>query len=125
MNLPQPLKERLSALLAELEEQCAQAEVALRNRNWDALQTSLWEQRRTRQALVNELAASQTDVNTVPDVFTRLQVVLTFRNDQLRRLTAYRTEVSRRLQITRKWKDATRSARRGIGPTPVVISKVQ
>jgi len=64
-------------------------------------------------------------VRTMPDAFTRLQAIMTFRNDQLRRLAAYRAEVSRRLQITRKWKDAARSARRGIGPTPIMLSRVQ
>jgi hypothetical protein len=120
----QQLKERLGALLAELEEQCAQAEAALRARHWDALEVSFADQRRTRQAIVNELAAAACDAQTLPDVYLRLQAILTFRDDQLRRLQAYRTEISRRLQVTRKWKDAAKSARRGMGPSPVVISRV-
>jgi hypothetical protein len=125
MNSPQPLNVRVRAILEELEEQCAQAEVALRSRNWLALKKSFWEQRRIRQALINELAAEKISVRTMPDVFTRLQAIHTFRNDQLRRMTAYRTEVSRRLQLTRKWKDATRSARKGMGPAPVLFSRSQ
>jgi PAS domain-containing protein len=119
------LKGRLIALLAQLEEECAQAEVALRARNWEALGESMGHQRRTRQAIVNELAAARCDVHAVPEIVDRLQAIFTFRNDQLRRLTAYRAEVSGRLQITRKWKDAARSARRGIGPAPVFISRMQ
>ncbi|MGH7684059.1 MAG: hypothetical protein ACREMT_06930, partial [Vulcanimicrobiaceae bacterium] len=111
----QQLKERLGALLAELEEECAQAEAALRAQQWDVLEGSFCDQRRTRQAIVNELAAAACDVRTLPDVFMRLQAIFTFREDQLRRLKAYRVEVSRRLQITRKWKDAARSARHGMG----------
>lgn len=125
MNLPQPLKERLQALLLELEEECAQAEVALRARQWDTLEESFFNQRRTRQAIVNELAAANCDVRTEPEIFNRLQAILTFRNDQLRRLGTYRTEISRRLQITRKWKDAARAARRGVGPSPMLISQKQ
>lgn len=120
----QTLKERLEAHLAEMEEECAQAEAALRGRQWGKLKLSFREQRRTRQAIANDLAAAKCDVRTIPDVYARLQAIFTFRNDQLRRLVAYRTEVSRRLQITRKWKDAARSARQGIGPAPMVISRV-
>jgi hypothetical protein len=119
------LTERLGPLLAELEEQCAQAEVALRGRKWKELEQSFFDQRRIRQAIVNELAAAECDVRTLPDVFGRLQAIFTFREDQLRRLKAYQTEVSRRLQLTRKWKDAARSARHGTGPAPVFISRVQ
>lgn len=125
MNLQQPHSDRLEALLKELEEECAQAEVALRARQWEALEQSFWNQRRTRQAIVNELAAANCDVRTEPQIFNRLQAILTFRNDQLRRLATYRTEVSRRLQVTRKWKDAARAARKGIGPAPMLISQVQ
>jgi hypothetical protein len=123
MSSLQPLEQRLAALLGEFEEECAQAEVALRARKWDVLRTVMFNQGRIRQAIINELAASHVDVRTMPEVFTRLQAIFTFRNDQLRRLTAYRSELSRRLQLTRKWKDATRSARRGIGPTPMVLSR--
>ncbi|HTX02453.1 MAG TPA: hypothetical protein VMD07_02135 [Candidatus Acidoferrales bacterium] len=123
MSSLQPLEQRLNTLLAEFEEECAQAEVALRARKWDVLRTVMFNQGKIRQAIINELAAERADIRTMPDVFTRLQAIFTFRGDQLRRLTAYRTEVSRRLQLTRKWKDATRSARRGIGPTPMVISR--
>jgi hypothetical protein len=123
MNSPQLLEQRLAGLLGEFEEECAQAEVALRARKWDTLRTVMFNQGRIRQAIINELAASRVDVRTMPEVFTRLQAIFTFRNDQLRRLTAYRAEVSRRLQLTRKWKDATRAARRGIGPTPMVLSR--
>jgi hypothetical protein len=122
--LPQQLRDRLTALLNELEEECAQAEVALRARDWQALEQSFWNQRRTRQAIVNELAAANCDVRTQPEIYGRLQAIFTFRDDQLRRLAAYRKEVSRQLQITRKWKDAARSARHGIGPAPMVISRV-
>lgn len=125
MSSPQPLEQRLAAYLAELEEECAQAEVALRARKWGALEASMWNQRRIRQAIINDLAAEKRALQTMPEAFNRLQAIFTFRNDQLRRLTAYRAEVSRRLQITRKWKDATRSAMRGIGPTPVILSRVQ
>jgi hypothetical protein len=125
MSSPQPLEQRLIALLGEFEEECAQAEVALRSRKWDALRTIMFNQGRIRQAIINELAAGKADVRSMPAVFTRLQAIFTFRNDQLRRLTAYRAEVSRRLQLTRKWKDATRSARRGIGPTPMFVSRAQ
>ena len=124
-NSLQQLKERIGELLADLEEECAQAEAALRARRWDALETSFSNQRRTRQAIVNELAAAACDVRTLPDVFTRLQAIFTFREDQLRRMQAYRVELSRRLQLTRKWKDAARSARRGMGPAPLLISRVQ
>jgi hypothetical protein len=119
------LTERLGPLLAELEEQCAQAEVALRGRKWKELEQSFFDQRRIRQAIVNELAAAECDVRTLPDVFERIQAIFTFREDQLRRLKAYQTEVSRRLQLTRKWKDAARSARHANGPSPVFISRVQ
>jgi len=121
-SLP-PLEQRLAALLAEFEEECAQAEVALRARKWDVLRTVMFNQGRIRQAIINDLAAEKVDVRTMPEVYSRLQAIFTFRNDQIRRLTAYRAEVSRRLQLTRKWKDATRSAQRGIGPTPVFISR--
>lgn len=120
----QQLRARLEPLLAELEEECAQAEAALRSREWAKLKQSLFEQRRTRQAIVNELAAAKSDARTLPDVFTRLQAIFTFRNDQIRRLTAYRAQVSKQLQITRKWKDAARSARFATGPAPRLISKV-
>jgi hypothetical protein len=125
MSSLQPLEQRLAQLLSEFEEECAQGEVALRGRKWDELRRIMFNQGRLRQAIINDLAAEQADVRAMPEVFTRLQAIFTFRNDQLRRLTAYRTEVSRRLQITRKWKDAARSARRGIGPSPVLISRVQ
>jgi len=124
MHSLQQLKARLDPLLAEFEEQCAQAEAALRAREWPKLEQSLFEQRRIRQGIVNELAAAEMDVREVPDVFARLQAIFTFRNDQLRRLTAYRAQVSKQLQITRKWKDAARSARYGTGPAPRLISKV-
>ena len=124
MHSLQQLKARLEPLLAELEEECAQAEAALRAREWPKFSQSLFDQRRTRQAIVNELAAAECDVQTLPEVFTRLQAIFTFRNDQLRRLAAYRTQVSKQLQITRKWKDAARSARHGLGPAPRLISKV-
>ena len=113
------------SLLLELEEQCAQAEVALRGRKWNELEQSMCDQRRIRQAIVNELAAAECEIQTLPDVFARLQAIFTFREDQLRRLQAYRAEVSRRLQLTRKWKDAARSARHATGPAPVLISRVQ
>ncbi|MBV8424090.1 MAG: hypothetical protein JO349_02780 [Candidatus Eremiobacteraeota bacterium] len=120
-----PLDQRLAALLTELEEECAQAEVALRSRTWDAMEASMSNQRRIRQAIINELAAAKLEMQAFPEAFTRAQAIFTFRNDQLRRLNAYRAEVSRRLQITRKWKDVARSARKGLGPSPVIISKVQ
>jgi len=125
MSSQRPLNERLEILLDEFEEQCAQAEVALRGRQWQSLEQFIADQRRTRQAIVNELAAENAVVQTMPEVFSRLQAIFTLRNDQIRRLNSYRTEVSRRLQITRKWKDATRSARRGMGPSPVLFSKTQ
>jgi hypothetical protein len=124
-TLPQPLEELLRPLLDELEEECAQAEVALRARDWKALEQSFADQRRTRQAIVNELAARECDACTMPELLGRLQGIFTFREDQLRRLVAYRAEVSKRLQVARKWKDAARSARRSLGPTPVLISKIQ
>lgn len=119
------LTERLAPLLADLEEHCAQGEVALRRRDWQRLEQSMFDQRRIRQAIVNELAAAECDVRALPDVFARLHAIFTFREDQLRRLTAYRAEVSRRLQITRKLRDVARSARRAAGPTPVLISRIQ
>jgi len=125
MSSQRPLNERLAALLDDFEEQCAQAEVALRARRWNVLEQFIADQRRTRQAIVNELASENATVQTMPDIFSRLQAIFTLRNDQVRRLTAYRAEVSRRLQLTRKWKDASRSARRGIGPSPVVLSRTQ
>lgn len=125
MSSLQPLERRLAQYLAELEEECAQAEVALRGRKWDDLRKIMFNQGRIRQAIINDLAAEDTDVRAMPEIFTRLQAIFTFRNDQLRRLTAYRAEVSRRLQLTRKWKDVTRSAKRGLGPNPTFISRVQ
>lgn len=125
MSSLQPLEQRLTSLLAEFEEECAQAEVALRARKWDALRTVMFNQGRIRQAIINDLAAEKIDIRTLPEIYSRLQAIFTFRNDQLRRLTAYRAEVSRRLQITRKWKDAARSARRGIGPSPMILSRTQ
>ncbi len=120
-----PLEQRLAQFLSEFEEECAQAEVALRGRKWDDLRRIMFNQGRIRQAIINDIAAENADIRAMPEVHMRLQAIFTFRNDQLRRLTAYRTEVSRRLQITRKWKDAARSARRGIGPSPVLLSRVQ
>lgn len=125
MSSLQLLEQRLAQLLSEFEEECAQAEVALRGRKWDDLRSIMFNQGRIRQAIINDLASARADVRSMPEVYTRLQAIFTFRNDQLRRLTAYRSEVSRRLQVTRKWKDATRSAKRGIGPTPAFISRVQ
>jgi hypothetical protein len=125
MNSLQPLEQRLTQLLSEFEEECAQAEVALRGRKWDDLRRIMFNQGRIRQAIINDLAAEHSDLRAMPEIFTRLQAIFTFRNDQLRRLSAYRAEVSRRLQLTRKWKDVTRSAKRGMGPTPAFISRVQ
>ena len=119
------LQERLAPLLAELEEECAQAEVALRARNWARFDESMCNQRRTRQAIVNDIAAAECDVRTLPEVYARLQAIFTFRQDQLRRLTTYRAEVSKRLQMTRKWKDVARSARHATEPAPLWISRVQ
>ncbi len=125
MSSLQPLEQRLTQFLSEFEEECAQAEVALRGRKWDDLRRIMFNQGRIRQAIINDLAAEHADVRVMPEVYTRLQAIFTFRNDQLRRLTAYRMEVSRRLQLTRKWKDVTRSAKRGMGPSPTFISRVQ
>ncbi len=125
MSSLQQLEQRLTQLLAEFEEECAQAEVALRGRKWDDLRRIMFNQGRIRQAIINGLAAEHADLRAMPEIHTRLQAIFTFRNDQLRRLTAYRTEVSRRLQLTRKWKDVTRAAKRGMGPTPAFISRVQ
>ncbi len=125
MSSLQPLEQRLTQFLSEFEEECAQAEVALRGRKWDDLRRIMFNQGRIRQAIINDLAAEHADVRVMPEVYTRLQAIFTFRNDQLRRLTAYRMEVSRRLQLTRKWKDVTRSAKRGMGPSPTFNSRVQ
>jgi len=118
------VEQRLQPILAEMEEYCAQAEAALRSRQWDRFKLAMREQRRLRQAITNELASAKCELRELPQAFARLQAIFTFRNDQLRRLVTYRSEVSKRLQITRKWKDATRSARRGIGPSPMLISRV-
>jgi hypothetical protein len=113
-------------MLAELEQACAEAERALRARQWAALSQSFANQRRLRQGVVNDLAAMGYALNTAPpEVLNRLEAVFTFRNDQLRRLTAYRNEVSSQLQRARKWKDIARSARVGMGPTPQLISRSQ
>jgi flagellin-specific chaperone FliS len=125
MSLPQPLERRLAHLLDELETECAHAEVALRSRNWPKMRESLYDQRRTRQAIVNELAASSRALESIPEVATRLRAIFAFRADQLRRLAAYRNDVSEHLRTARKWKDASRAARRSIGPTPVIVSSVR
>ena len=126
MSSPPSPEEVLAPLLDELESACAEAEVALRARDWAALALSFANQRRIRQAVVNELAALGFGQDAPPpDARRRLEVVFAFRNDQLRRLTAYRNEVSAQLQRARKWKDITRSARAGMGPTPVLISRTQ
>jgi len=114
------------AFLDELERAVAEGEVALRARDWPALALSFANQRRIRQGIINELALlGLTPENAPPAVLERLQAVFAFRNDQLRRLTAYRNEVSSQLQRARKWKDIARSARAGIGPSPVLISRSQ
>ena len=112
-------------MLDELEGACAQAEAAMRARDWDRMREALFDQRRTKQAIINELAAASTRVETIPEVFSRLQAIFAFRSDQLRRLVTYRNEVSSRLQNARKWKDAARAARKALGPTAVVLSRTQ
>jgi hypothetical protein len=119
------LDDEIRPLLDELEEACAQAEVALRARNWDGLRERLFDQRRVRQAIVNAVAASGEPLDAVPDTEKRLRAILRFRDDQLRRLTAYRNDVSERLQNTRRWRNATRSAQRGMGANGVLLETVQ
>ena len=125
MHLPQQLDHRLKPLLDELEEGCAQAEAALRACKLDVALQAIYNQRRVRQAIVNELAAANHTVAEIPEVETRLRAVLRFRESQLRRLVAYREHVSKSLQNTRKWRDVARAASRRMGPTPVLISTVQ
>ena len=90
MSSLQLLEQRLVQLLSEFEEECAQAEVALRGRKWDDLRRIMFNQGRIRQAIINDLATARADVRSMPEVYTRLQAIFTFRNDQLRRLTARR-----------------------------------
>ena len=111
MNSPQSPEDAIRALLSELEALCAEAEKSLRARDWVELNDRLADQRRVRQAIVNGLDALGFPPNTAPqEVLDRLNAIYTFRNDQLRRLTTYRDEVSSRLQRARKWKDIVRSA---------------
>ena len=125
MSSRPPLRERLTRFLDELEEGCAQAEVALRAQDWPAFERHLADQRRVRQGIVNDLAAERTTLDSLPDLHARLQSIYTFREDQLRRLVAYRTRVSEKLKASRKWRDIARAAQRGIGPAPVLFSRTQ
>ncbi|MBV8600520.1 MAG: hypothetical protein JO359_03025 [Candidatus Eremiobacteraeota bacterium] len=112
-------------MLDELEAACSQAEAAMRARNWEAMTQAINDQRRVKQGIINELHAASVKVESLPDVFRRLQAIFAFRGNQLRRLIAYRNDVSQRLQNARKWKDAARSANAGLGPVASIISRKQ
>jgi hypothetical protein len=81
-----------------LERSCLDADAAIVERRWDDVAAAL----RAQAALTDELAALLAAApHAAPDndakVAARLRGVLAYRDDQLRRLQAYRAEVGTRL----------------------------
>jgi hypothetical protein len=92
-------REAAVALLVAIERSCLDLEAAFVERRWAEANASLVRQ----HALTAELGrlfarAPETAPERDDKIAQRVRGILTYRDDQLRRVTAYNDEVSRRLQ---------------------------
>jgi hypothetical protein len=106
--------EVVEAILA-LERSCLAADAAIVERRWGDIKAAVDEQSRLTQRLAELFAQAPEYGPQDPRVQKRLTGVLAYREDQLRRLRAYRDEVGERLRTLAK----LRAFRRGVGTAPI------
>jgi nitrogen-specific signal transduction histidine kinase len=104
------VSEKISELIEQLEELCSEAERVLVARDWDALMSTLADQRRIIQALTNMVAATAGQRTEEFDraANKRVRRILAFRENQLKRLETFRDSVRGRLQLISKAKQVGR-----------------
>jgi hypothetical protein len=99
--------------IIELERSCLDADAALVERRWDGVAAALARQG-ALSAELGRLFAAEPQTAPAHDarVAQRLRGVLTYREDQLARLQAYRDEMGRRLQAVGKLRALSRTVGR-------------
>jgi len=96
--------------LIALERSCLDADAALVERRWNDVAAAFEAQSRMTGEL-QRLFAETPDIAPAsdPKIAKRLAGIVAYRDDQLRRLRAYRDEVGSRLQSTRKLRGFARA----------------
>jgi hypothetical protein len=118
-----PRVEIVEAILA-LERSCLAADAALVERRWRDLTAAFREQARLTARLADLFATSpECSPERDPRVRKRLHGVFVYREDQLRRLRAYRDEVGSRLRTIGKMRAFSRAV--GTAPVPARILNAQ
>jgi hypothetical protein len=99
--------------IIELERSCLDADAALVERRWDAVNAALARQHELTGELA-ELFAAEPATAPARDarVEARLRGILRYRDDQLRRAEAYRDEIGRRLHAVGKLRALSRTVGR-------------
>jgi hypothetical protein len=105
------LQREIVALVGELEELCARAERQLVALNWDDLQGTISDQRRVTQALINAIYATsgQRSDHFNKQLERHVLRIYAVRDNQLKRMQAFRDNVRARLRVIAKAKQASRS----------------
>lgn len=109
-NVPVELA-AVNAELHALEQLCNELEMGLRTQNWERLDGTLRDSRRTMHAFENAMVASR-DVRSVEfdrEVYARLQRIYAVREQQMSRLKALHDAIGQKLQTFSRWKAYARS----------------
>jgi hypothetical protein len=115
MSLSAETQAEIVETILALERSCLSADAALVERRWDDMRTAVSEQSRLTARLAALFAEAPEWGRANPRVQKRLTGVLAYREDQLRRLCAYRDDVAGRLRSASKM----RAFRLGVGTAPV------
>jgi hypothetical protein len=118
-------REAVVRTILALERSCLDADAALVERRWSDLEAAFAVQTRLTDELA-ELFRNAPDVAPENDakVAERVRGVLVFRDDQLRRLCAYRDEVGRRLRAIGQVRDLSRTIGKAVASPAFVDSNV-
>ena len=113
-----PARDAAVAVLVAIERSCLDAEAAFVERRWPDVATSLQRQE-TLTGELRELFAHAPHVAPDRDdkIAQRVRGILAYRDDQLRRMTAYNAEIERRLDSIGKVRKFSRTIGSGARPT--------
>lgn len=103
-------RDAVVAILVAIERACLDAEAAFVERRWPDVAASLTRQQELTAEL-GELFARAPDASPEGDdkIAQRVRGILAYRDDQLRRMSAYNSEVGRRLQSIGRVRKFSRS----------------